>query len=601
MREKLQNRYIIWFICGIVSVLSVTIKHEQTMEVEGIYSLVQELLYSFNGWGIISLLAVICLTVFYRYIFLKYKSDITLSIVSFLFALFMVGGKSYKQYASIKPLVNDLAAVIKTVIACTGYFLLFSALLLFAFHYLKNKANEKVNAFTDDKKKLFGKIVVFLFVSWIPYFIILFPGNILYDSGTQMLQYFGYMQLTNKSPYFQTLLIGVAIEIGNALGSANLGIGLYIFAQLVYMISVFSYSLCIIEKWCEKSRLFKGIVCICAFVPIFPLYAVTVGKDINFGITVLLLTVFIFEVIQSPKAFWNNKIKMALFIINLILMCLFRNAGIALVIGCLPIFFFTGKKEWKKIFICYVSCLICVFFWNNVCLPAFDVDMTKYPEENLSIPLQQTARYMTYHEEEITEEEKRIIDKIVDYEVLSDVYNPEISDPVKATYKRDADKEDIQAYISVYVKQFIKHPVCYVEAVLNKSYGYFYPDDPGKIKDFAYFGMYNISEFNSKSGYNIHSVFPNGVRWMKGMHAAKQIPGIGIFLGIGIWTWFLIVIIAFVWKIRRKYLLVTIPAVFILLGCIASPVNAYLRYALPMIFCIPFLSAMCIYVLKQNK
>lgn len=42
--------------------------------------------------------------------------------------------------------------------------------------------------------------------------------------------------------------------------------------------------------------------------------------------------------------------------------------------------------------------------------------------ESLSIPFQQTARYAKYYEAETPEEEKAIIDRVIDYYALASVY-----------------------------------------------------------------------------------------------------------------------------------------------------------------------------------
>lgn len=57
-------------------------------------------------------------------------------------------------------------------------------------------------------------------------------------------------------------------------------------------------------------------------------------------------------------------------------------------------------------------------------------------QEALSLPFQQTARYVKEHEEEVTQEEKEAIKGVLAYNKLGKYYNPKISDPVKATYKK---------------------------------------------------------------------------------------------------------------------------------------------------------------------
>ena len=74
-------------------------------------------------------------------------------------------------------------------------------------------------------------------------------------------------------------------------------------------------------------------------------------------------------------------------------------------------------------------------------------------QEALSLPFQQTARYVKEHEEEVTQEEKKAIKGVIAYNKLGKYYNPKISDPVKATYKKKATTKDLTAYLKVWVQQ----------------------------------------------------------------------------------------------------------------------------------------------------
>ena len=48
-----------------------------------------------------------------------------------------------------------------------------------------------------------------------------------------------------------------------------------------------------------------------------------------------------------------------------------------------------------------------------------------------SLPFQQTARYVKNTGDEISEEEREIIAKVLDYDSLAEIYEPMTADPVK--------------------------------------------------------------------------------------------------------------------------------------------------------------------------
>ena len=57
-------------------------------------------------------------------------------------------------------------------------------------------------------------------------------------------------------------------------------------------------------------------------------------------------------------------------------------------------------------------------------------------QEMLSIPFQQTARYVKYHPKDITLSENAVLSKILDYDKLAKKYEPLSADPVKGYYQR---------------------------------------------------------------------------------------------------------------------------------------------------------------------
>ena len=82
----------------------------------------------------------------------------------------------------------------------------------------------------------------------------------------------------------------------------------------------------------------------------------------------------------------------------------------------------------------------------------------------LSVPFQQTARYLREYPDDVTASEKKAINRILDYDVLAEKYNPELSDPVKITFRfRDDDNDPkLDGYMNDYFKawfaMFRRHP-----------------------------------------------------------------------------------------------------------------------------------------------
>ena len=76
-------------------------------------------------------------------------------------------------------------------------------------------------------------------------------------------------------------------------------------------------------------------------------------------------------------------------------------------------------------------------------------------QEMLSLPFQMTARYVKNYEDEITEEEYIVLDKVLTMEDLVDRYDPINADPVKDYYQKGEDSDYVE-YIKVWFKTGFK-------------------------------------------------------------------------------------------------------------------------------------------------
>ena len=307
-----------------------------------------------------------------------------------------------------------------------------------------------------------------------------------------------------------------------------------------------------------------------------------------------------FEAALSPDAFVHNRVKMVLLPILLILLCLFRNEGLAIAVGCFPCFIILAKKYWKRLGAVFAGVLLFVAFWFKGVLPMAGVPNGSIAE-SLSIPFLQTARCVAYYGNEMTEEEKEAIDNILIFDTLSERYLPEFSDRVKEKYNNDATKEEWEAYLKVYWKQLRDHPLTYLDALLNKCYGYFYPDDKGRTKAYYVVGA-DIFRLNA-DGYDLKSRFPMCVESMsRFMDEFREIPLLGYTTSIGFYFWCTFFFMFYLIRCKKvKLLALYVPAVITLLVCVASPVNAYFRYGLSVVFTVPFFFFVTLYVFKEEN
>ena len=81
---------------------------------------------------------------------------------------------------------------------------------------------------------------------------------------------------------------------------------------------------------------------------------------------------------------------------------------------------------------------------------------------------------MVEYQNDVTEYEKGVISSVLDYDHLTENYDPTLQDPVKYTFNQSATTEMLNDYYRVWWKMFLRHPDSYIQATLNNTYGFFY-------------------------------------------------------------------------------------------------------------------------------
>ena len=71
--------------------------------------------------------------------------------------------------------------------------------------------------------------------------------------------------------------------------------------------------------------------------------------------------------------------------------------------------------------------------------------------------------------------DRKQLEDVLDFDNLAELYDPRISDPVKNTFNDEASASELIRYLSVWIKQFFKHPMVYVHATVNQNYYLLYP------------------------------------------------------------------------------------------------------------------------------
>ncbi len=526
---------------------------------------------------------------------MKKRKNVIVMLLSILLSIFLIVGNSFKKKGSFEFITNHL--IIHTVTFLILIFI-FYKVISFLFKKLDNikwKESQEFNKII----KIFNKhpflfCFIIILICWLPYIISFYPAILSPDPSYQIMQFFHIdnkystysilldpsVIITNHHPVIHTLLLGSMVKIGTLLGSVNIGLFLYSIIQILILSSTLSYTIVFLKNIKIPTKYLLLCLIIYALTPVFPFYSMSAVKDVIFGSLIILYIISIYQFMNKKEITFKDMLKELLL---MILIILFRNNGFHVILLSFPFLLFYKNK--KQILMIFLLMLTFNITYNKVILPYFKITPSSI-REVLSIPFQQTARYVNEYDSELSEKDKKIIDQVLEYDTLATRYNPELADPVKNKFNRYYKSEDLKEYFKVWKKGLFKHPITYIEATVHNTYGYFYP-----FKTNWYF-YHKYDTRIVKKGFDYHYNSLSSERNFLTIIATifPYIPVIGFLVNIGFNSWILLFMVCYlIYQKKYKSLVVLLPSFVLLLVCVASPANTYFRYALPNIFAMPLL------------
>lgn len=462
------------------------------------------------------------------------------------------------------------------------------------------------------EKTLFWSFFGALLLLWLPYWIPIFPGGAWYDTGAQITQFMGVEPITKANPLLQTALAGGFFRLGVLLGKAEIGVGLYVALQAIISALVMAYGAVTLYKNNQNLKITAVLLFFFGINPTVPIYIWNIGKDTNFGIMILLAVICLANIYREGRLTKADRI---LFPLSLVLMALLRNAGIFLAVTFGTAAIFAAQKEAPKdqkekqkritarglIAILSAASIAIALLFEVSTDALLHVNKKVNETENLSIPLLQMAGYITAYPDELTEEEKAILDKVINVDEVPAVYNPDISDPLKDAYAgKSPTAEDMKAFWSLYFRFLSRHPLKFLEVLIAKSYGYFDPFTGRIDKPFTCYGFGQIGgRIEGMLGIQLHSATDDLSAIMNYVSDLENIPVVQLLTRCGFYMALLLYFIfaSIRYRVNRWIIL---PMAAFAAGLVATPVNAYFRYNIPLVFCAPFLILM-VYVTERER
>lgn len=545
---------------------------------------VYELLGNYE-FGLV-LIAVVC-SFFYKYLSKQsFEAGQSHSVLACLFAAFLLLGNSYHQVGSWDYCFGSVVNFIKTILAFAGYSFFFHGILKMLSRFLDEAS------FTTEEPHFFSKgafVKAFLILCgvYLPVLIVCFPGNLCWDVIGQIEQVIFETGYSSHHPLVHTLLVGGLVQLGQSLfHSYEIGLFMYMLLQLAGFAAALAATIAVLAKRGVRSGILSILLVLYAVAPVYSNMASTAVKDVPFVSFVIGYVICLSLLIEKPERLHNKKF-VAIFIILQLGTILFRNNGLYVVaLGGVTTVVYLWKRYHLRERIGSMLVLFAASVLISKLVLAVLVQVLQATPgssgEMFSIPFQQTARYLQLYRTELTAEEQASIEAVLgDVNEVAEKYNPDISDPVKALFKKDASSAELFGYLGTWLVSFFKHPCVYLEAFFHHVYGWF---DPAVSNSIRYEVDY---ETISQQG-----LFPQAMKIVLFFYRfAGRFTPLGLLENVGLYNWLLIFITAYNLKRKRGAgLFMTAPQWVSLFICMASPCFfLHPRYAFPIMFTLPFL------------
>ncbi len=431
---------------------------------------------------------------------------------------------------------------------------------------------------------------IIIILGWLPYFLSYFPGTISPDSLREISFVLNdFKNLSDHHTVAHILFIAGPIKLGLKLfGNINYGIALATIFQMIIMALIFSYLIKFLYSRNIKKWILGLILAYFTFVPMHAYYSIVMWKDVLFAGCLLLLTVQTIKLIEKKDIKLENCIP---FIITSIFTIFFRNNAIYMYFIYTIFAFILLRKHYKRLILIF---LIIFGFYFSVKGPVFNyLHISKSASsEYIGIPLQQVGR-MAVKNVEFTEDEQKLLNKLMPIKDMKKEYKPISSDGIKFSkkYNMEVFNENKMEYLKLWLKLVLKHPAIATEAYFTSTLGYYYPG-------VQYWTIaYEVYE-NDLGIYTSPKISPY-IQNLTRKLEDRNLPIVTITWSIGLCFWIIAIFTYLsVYRKNKKSLLVYIPVWGIWLTMlIATPVYAEFRYvygafvSLPLLILFPFLNS----------
>ncbi|GEN48419.1 DUF6020 family protein [Ligilactobacillus pobuzihii] len=520
-------------------------------------------------------------------------------------------------------LVKDDVQLIKTVCTFTSWFIFYNTLQkYFELAVVKlssmidfNSSNKTTRQHTKPKTKraVFLENTGLILAMWIPVLVIDYPGMVIFDALSQLLQFHGYTPFVTQHPITSTLFLNYFFELGNFLGSAKLGIFLGILVQAIILAGALAIIVTLFQIFVKDRRISIGLVFLIGTLPIILSLFTLATKDVIFSGAFLLFNFYLgFSLFnQEPKKY--KFIVLNEFIWATIALLFRKNVIYVIALFILYSLVLRAFKNNKYVkFTTLLALALSIFAFKGIdsgLANAYHADNSTLKREALSLPFQQTARYIKYHEDDMTKSELKNIDRVLETNNIGKRYDPLLSNSVKFYFNEKATPIEMKNYFKTWLYEFTQHPVIYFEATIQQNISLISPFDKNEFSFKHINAGYRPGSDSRNQFYKKYKLTNSKTRWswqeikIQYFQMFDRLPLVGLLDNPAVYIIgsFFMFALAIKFKLKRTAYLM-MPAFFLLLTLIAGPVvQGYTRYTAVFVFLFPLFLLALATEIKQTK
>ena len=330
-------------------------------------------------------------------------------------------------------------------------------------------------AFPLSPRTTFIALCLALFAVWLLCLRAYWPGLLTYDIPTQIDMVFSGSWSTQQPP-LHTLILAFFFQLEGLAGLHS--ITWYTFFQMLCLAAALAYLVSFMVARGAKTWFVVLVLVFLLLNPVLALFAITPTKDVFLGVCLIPLMLELVQLVESPNTFFASPAPPARLALWLVLSCLFRS-NIAIVA-----FIFAGlacivlRRYWKQVALLFGASLLCVVL---VAMPGYRLlGIGAGGSAAASVPVQQVARVLVNHVDELPANELAVIEDVLPVEEAIKEYNPRFADKVVRLFKgRKVGLAPMMQKVveagKVWAAWGVRYPADYMDAFICLNVPYWYP------------------------------------------------------------------------------------------------------------------------------